>query len=132
MRLTGAPPLPLCKLSPFQLGAEPRQLLGRQCRLDAWEQDTLLVADVRLEPPSELPERLERGLPVRLQVGAAAAQVHVVREYADDRLLGGWGVPRVGRQQDLLLDPEVAPAVAVPELQELLLRVAGSLAVGAL
>jgi hypothetical protein len=68
-------------------GEEIRQLVLGQRRLDQWEEDTFLVADVCMEPLAELVQLFGWRRRVGGEIGCAAAKVDVFDEHANDRVV---------------------------------------------
>jgi hypothetical protein len=67
------------------------------------------VANVRMEPLAKLVQLFRSRRRVRGQIGRAAAEVDMVDEHANDRLVLGRAAASECRQQVLILDSEVLP-----------------------
>jgi hypothetical protein len=111
-------------------GDEIRQLVLGQRSLNQREEDTFLVANVRMEPFTKLVQlvgwRRAGG-----EICCSAAKVDVVDEDANDRVVLGRAAAGEGRQQDLFLDTEVRAALLIPEREERLTRSPSGLLDGA-
>ena len=98
---------------------EVREFVVGQRSLDQWEEHTFLVANVRLEAFTELVQLFRTRRRVGGQIGGTAAEVDMVDEHANDRLVLGRAPTSEGGQQDLLLDSEVRAPLPTPEREEL-------------
>jgi hypothetical protein len=91
--------------------AEALQLVvGERC-FDHREELSLLEADVALEPLAEFAQRRRFGIRVGLEILTASTQIQVLCQHSHDLRPGELGVACVGRQQQLLLAPEVTRAL---------------------
>jgi hypothetical protein len=112
-------------------GEEIRQLVLGQRSLDQWEEDAFLVANVCVEPFTELVQLFGWCRRVGGEIGCAAAKVDVIDEHANDRVVLGGAAASEGRQQDLFLDTEVLVTLLIPEREERLTRSPSGLLRGA-
>ena len=72
------------------------------------------MADVRVEAVAECVQFFRLRAGVGGQVGGAAAEIGMIGEHADDRVVGGRVVACEGREQDVLLDSEVVGVLRCP------------------
>jgi hypothetical protein len=84
------------------------------------------VANVYVEPLTKLVQLFRSRRRVRGEIRRTAAEVDMVDEHANDRLVLGRAAASECRQQDLLFDSEVLPPLLIPEREELLPRSAAS------
>jgi len=111
---------------------EVGELVVGQSGLDEGKEGAFLVADVGVQPFPELVQVLGCRCRFGGEVGGAAAEVDVIGEHADDRVVRGRAVTSEGREQDVFLDAEVFVAFLAPETEEGLARGGGGRAGGAL
>lgn len=101
----------------MQSGADGTELRRVQRRLDAPEQRPFLITHVI---PQQLAKRVERrdvnALPA-VQIGDPAPDVYVLDENAHNVRIVGSGVPRKGRQEQFLFEPEVRATLFAPEVE---------------
>jgi hypothetical protein len=110
---------------------EINELSVGQSRLDEGKEDAFLVANVCVQPFPELVQVLGCRCRIGGEVGGAAAEVDVIGEHADDRVVRGRAVTSEGGEQDVFLDSEVLVSFVVPEAQEGVARGGGGRAGGA-
>ena len=101
------------------------ELVVGQSGLDEGKEGAFLVADVGVQPFPELVQVLGCRCRFGGEVGGAAAEVDVIGEHADDRVVRGRAVTSEGGEQDVFLDSEVLVSFLVPEAQEGIARGGG-------
>ena len=87
-------------------------------RLDQREQCALLVADVRVQPTTELVDLVERRRRFGGEIGGAPPEVDMLDQHANDRGVRRVAVAGEGGEQNVLLDSEVLVALRPPRNPE--------------
>jgi hypothetical protein len=97
--------------------ANGTEFLWVECRLDAPKQRPLLMAHVIPQTLAESVQGRRVNGRTSLEVADAAPNVHVLDEHTHNIRIVSPGVTRKGRQQQLLLKPEVPAALLAPEVE---------------
>ena len=108
---------------------QPGKLVGGEGLLDQWEEHLFLVADVLLEPLTELVQLFGIGIRRGRHVLAAPTEVDMFDQNPDHGGMVMFAVSRVSGEKQLLLDTEMVAALPLPEVHERGTRLRGGIGV---